>query len=172
MVREGSGCCARAGGESTCVCGKRASLKAVATRNSELRASVDAKVNAAVKEALEQVADALECACCFEPLAPGTAVALECGHTYCNRQACASSSVTECLECRQPSERACRSLGCLPTCWGFCPATPDALRRARMGGEWGREREREEREKFIDNQIDDCRSVSTTPLHGDTAAGH
>jgi hypothetical protein len=52
------------------------------------RASVDAKVKAAVKEALAQVADALECACCFEPLAPGTAVALECGHTYCNRQAC------------------------------------------------------------------------------------
>ena len=36
-----------------------------------------------------------------------------------------------------------------------------------------RERERErEREKFIDNQIDDWRSVSTTPLQGDTAAGH
>ena len=36
-----------------------------------------------------------------------------------------------------------------------------------------RERERErEREKFIDNQIDDLRSVSTTPLVGDTAAGH
>jgi len=33
----------------------------------------------------------------------------------------------------------------------------------------GRERERE---KFIDNQIDDWRSVSTTPLQGDTAAGH
>ena len=36
-----------------------------------------------------------------------------------------------------------------------------------------REREREsERGKFIDNQIDDWRSVSTTPLQGDTAAGH
>ena len=36
-----------------------------------------------------------------------------------------------------------------------------------------RERERErEREKFINNQIDDWRSVSTTPLVGDTAAGH
>ena len=34
-----------------------------------------------------------------------------------------------------------------------------------------RERERE-REKFINNQIDDWRSVSTTPLVGDTAAGH
>ena len=52
---------------------------------SELRASVDAKVQAAVtvKEALAQVADALECACCLERLAPGAAVALECGHT-CN----------------------------------------------------------------------------------------
>ena len=28
------------------------------------------------------------------------------------------------------------------------------------------------REKFIDKQIDDRRSVSTTPLQGDTAAGH
>ena len=70
--------------------------------HSELRASVDAKVQAAVKEALAQVADALECACCFQRLAPGAAVALECGHTYCNRAACASSSVTECPECRRP----------------------------------------------------------------------
>ena len=71
---------------------------------SELRASVDAKVQAAVtvKEALAQVADALECACCLERLAPGAAVALECGHTYCNRAACASSSVKECPECRRP----------------------------------------------------------------------
>ncbi len=36
-----------------------------ATRHSELRASVDAKVKAADKEALVQVADALECAFCF-----------------------------------------------------------------------------------------------------------
>ena len=70
--------------------------------HSELRASVDAKVQAAVKEALAQVADALECACCLERLAPGAAVALECGHTYCNRAACASSSVKECPECRRP----------------------------------------------------------------------
>jgi len=36
----------------------------------------------------------------------------------------------------------------------------------------GRERERHtQREQFIDNQIDDWRSVSTTPLQGDTAAG-
>jgi len=70
--------------------------------HSELRASVDAKVQAAVKEALAQVADALECACCLERLAPGAAVALECGHTYCNRAVCASSKVRECPECRQP----------------------------------------------------------------------
>ena len=73
-----------------------------AARHSELRASVDETVKAAVKEALAQVADALECACCFERLAPGAAVALECGHTYCNRQTYASSSVTECPEHRQP----------------------------------------------------------------------
>jgi DNA uptake protein ComE-like DNA-binding protein len=74
-------------------------------RHSELRASVDewvkAAVQAAVKKALAQVADALECACCFERLAPGAAVALECGHTYCNRQTSASSSVTACPECWQ-----------------------------------------------------------------------
>ena len=35
-----------------------------------------------------------------------------------------------------------------------------------------RERERERERSFFDNQIDDCRSVSTTPLVGDTAAGH
>ena len=29
-----------------------------------------------------------------------------------------------------------------------------------------------EREEFIDNQIDGSRSVSTTPLSGDTASGH
>ena len=46
----------------------------------------------------------------------------------------------------------------------------DRGREGREGGK-GEERERE-REKFIDNQIDDCRSVSTTPLQGDTAAGH
>jgi len=70
--------------------------------HSELRASVDDKVQAAVTEALAQVADALECACCLERLAPGAAVALECGHTYCNRDTCASSSVKECPECRRP----------------------------------------------------------------------
>jgi len=43
--------------------------KAVA-HHSELRASVDPKVRAVVKEALAQAADALECACCFERLAP------------------------------------------------------------------------------------------------------
>ena len=52
--------------------------------HSELRACVEAKVQAAVKEAVKeafaQVADALECACCLERLAPGSAVALECAH--------------------------------------------------------------------------------------------
>ena len=50
---------------------------------------------------------------------------------------------------------------------------PTSLSHTRQNGEWEREREREkEREKFVDNQIDDLRSVSTTPLQGDTAAGH
>ena len=66
-------------------------------RCSELRVSVDAKV----REALAQVAEAIECACCFEPLAPGSAVAFNCGHTYCNRANCVSSSQTHCPECRQ-----------------------------------------------------------------------
>ena len=92
-----------------------------ATRHSELRSSVDAKVKAAVKEALAQVADALECACCFEPLAPVAAVALECGHTYCNRQACASSSVTACPECWQPIGARVPLFGVLANVWGLLP---------------------------------------------------
>jgi hypothetical protein len=100
---------------------KKEQVEERATRHSELRASVDAKVKAAVKEALAQVADALECACCFEPLAPGTAVALECGHTYCNRQACASSSVTACPECRQPIGARVPLFGVLANVWGLLP---------------------------------------------------
>ena len=100
---------------------KKEQVEERATRHSELRASVDAKVKAAVKEALEQVADALECACCFEPLAPGTAVALECGHTYCNRQACASSSVTACPECRQPIGARVPLFGVLANVCGLLP---------------------------------------------------
>jgi hypothetical protein len=50
---------------------------------------------------------------------------------------------------------------------------PTSLSHTQGRTESGREREREkEREKFVDNQIDDLRSVSTTPLQGDTAAGH
>ena len=70
-------------------CGPRRPLRPaglVPPRHSELRASVDAKEKA--EKALAQVTDALECACCFKPLALGAALALECGHTYCNRQAC------------------------------------------------------------------------------------
>ena len=92
-----------------------------ATRHSELRASVDAKVKAAVKEALAQVADALECACCFAPLAPGAAVALECGLAYCNRQACASSSVTACPECRQTIGARVPLFGVLANVCGLLP---------------------------------------------------
>ena len=87
---------------------------ASAAVHSELRASVDAKVQAAVKEALAQVADALECACCLEHLAPGAAVAFECGHTYCNRAACASSSATACPECRRPIGARVPLFGVLP----------------------------------------------------------
>jgi hypothetical protein len=100
---------------------KKEQVEERATRHSELRASVDAKVKAAVKEALAQVADALECACCFEPLAPGTAVALECGHTYCNRQACVSSSVTACPECRQPIGARVSLFGVLANVCGLLP---------------------------------------------------
>jgi Ran GTPase-activating protein (RanGAP) involved in mRNA processing and transport/cold shock CspA family protein len=100
---------------------KKEQVEERATRHSELRASVDAKVKAAVKEALAQVADALECVCCFEPLAPGAAVALECGHTYCNRQACASSSVTECPECRQPIGARVPLFGVLANVCGLLP---------------------------------------------------
>jgi hypothetical protein len=70
-------------------------------RRSEMRAAVDTKVQAALNETLVQVAEAMECACCFEPLAPGSAVAFNCGHTYCNGALCASSSSALCPECRQ-----------------------------------------------------------------------
>jgi hypothetical protein len=68
---------------------------------SELCSFVEAKVKAAQKAALEKVAEAIKCPCFFEPLAPGSAVAFNCGHTYCNRAACPSSSQTHCPECRQ-----------------------------------------------------------------------
>ena len=55
-----------------------------------------------LRRVLGSISSILECACCLERLAPGAAVALECGHTYCNREACASSSVTACPECRRP----------------------------------------------------------------------
>jgi hypothetical protein len=42
---------------------KKEEVEERATRYSELRASVDAKVKVVVKEALAQVADTLECVC-------------------------------------------------------------------------------------------------------------
>ena len=68
-----------------------------ARRQAALKSEVDAKV----REALERVARAMECACCFETLGEGSVALLPCGHTYCNRAACASARVTECPECRQ-----------------------------------------------------------------------
>jgi hypothetical protein len=127
-------------------------------RLSELWASVDAKVKAAVKEALAQVADALKCACCFEPLAPGAAVSLECGHTYFNRQACASSWVTAC-----PESAAHRSAS-RAALWGACQrvrasALPrlTPLRRVRVGG--GRTEGRGERKGIKGHFVfDKCKS--------------
>ena len=63
---------------------------------SALRSVVDAKV----REALEQVAEAMECACCLETLG-ARSVAFTCGHTYCNRASCASAQATKCPECQQ-----------------------------------------------------------------------
>ena len=76
-------------------------------RHLELSASVDAKVKVAVKEALAKVAEALEGTCCLERarsegLRELWHSSLQCGHTYCNRRTCASSSVTACPGCRQP----------------------------------------------------------------------
>lgn len=94
-------------------------------RHSELRASEDAKVKAAVKETLAQVADALECACCFEPspleqLWPSSAVT----PTATDKRA-PPRRRRRAPGVGSTSERACPSLGNLPTCVGFC-ATPDA----------------------------------------------
>jgi hypothetical protein len=57
----------------------------------------------------------------FEPLAPGAAVALECGHIYCNRQACASSSVTAYPECLQPIGARVPLYGVLANACGLLP---------------------------------------------------
>jgi hypothetical protein len=63
-------------------------------QRSELLASGDTKVRKAIREALVQVAQAMECACCLEPLTPGSTVAFNCGHTFCNRATFVSSSQT------------------------------------------------------------------------------
>ena len=66
-------------------------------RQSTMRSTIDAKV----KEKVAQVAQAFECACCFETLGEGSVAFLPCGHTYCNRASCLSAQAVECPECRQ-----------------------------------------------------------------------
>ena len=65
------------------------------------RAALKGEVDAEVRKALTEVAQAMECACCFETLGEGSVALLPCGHTYCNRASCASAQAAECPECRQ-----------------------------------------------------------------------
>ena len=67
-------------------------------RQSAMRSAVDAKV----RDKLAEVAQAFECACCFEIFGERSVALTPCGHTYCNRTLCASASAVECPECREP----------------------------------------------------------------------
>ena len=84
---------------------KEEAVEAEERRESMLQSAVEAKVKdavrVAVREALDRVAEAMECACCMQTLGSGS-VAFGCGHTYCNRAGCASARVSSCPECRQP----------------------------------------------------------------------
>ena len=66
-------------------------------RQSAMKSAIDTKV----KEKLAEVAEAFECACCFETLGERSVAFLPCGHTYCNRASCLSAQAVECPECRQ-----------------------------------------------------------------------
>ena len=78
-------------------------------RESAMRSAVEAKV----KEKLAEVAQAFECACCFETLGEGSVAFSPCGHTYCNRPRCASAQAVECPECRTPVEGRVELFGSL-----------------------------------------------------------
>ena len=67
-------------------------------RESATRSAVEARV----KEKLAKVAQAFECACCFQTLGGRSVAFKPCGHTYCNRASCASAHAVECRECREP----------------------------------------------------------------------
>jgi hypothetical protein len=67
-------------------------------RQSAMKSAVDATV----KEKLAEVAQAFECACCFEIFGERSVAFAPCGHTYCNRASCPSACAVECPECREP----------------------------------------------------------------------
>jgi hypothetical protein len=89
---------------------KKEAVEAEERRESMMKSAVEAKVQDAVREAMDRVAEAMECALCFETLGSGS-VALSCGHTYCNRAGCESASVSTCPECRQPVTGRVRLFG-------------------------------------------------------------
>ena len=93
------------------------------------RAALKGEVDAKVREARTQVAEAMECACCFETLGEGSVALLPCGHTYCNRASCGSPHVAECPECRQAVAGRVALFGAL--------ASVEAMLAGASGGEAG-----------------------------------
>ena len=66
-------------------------------RESAMKNTVDEKM----KEKLAEVAQAFECACCFETLGERSLAFKPCGHAFCNGACCLSAQAVECPECRQ-----------------------------------------------------------------------
>jgi Ran GTPase-activating protein (RanGAP) involved in mRNA processing and transport len=100
-----------------------------ARRHAQLQSVVEAKMKEAneLRGRLNEIALALECGLCFEKLAAGS-VSFGCGHTYCNRPTCGSSSVDTCPECRLTVTARVKLFGALPDVGGLVnqePAVPD-----------------------------------------------
>ena len=98
-----------------------------ARSHAQLQSVVQAKIKeaAALRGCLNHIALALECGCCFETLGAGS-VSFGCGHTYCNRATCASSSVDTCPECRLPVASRVQLFGALPDVGGIIEQEPPA----------------------------------------------
>ena len=100
-----------------------------ARRHAQLQSVVEAKMKEAaeLRGRLNAIALAFECTLCFEKLGAGS-VSFGCGHTYCNRPTCGSSSVDTCPECRLTVTARVKLFGALPDVGGLVnqePAVPD-----------------------------------------------
>ena len=54
-------------------------------------------------EAVQELADLVECACCMERPA---SIALACGHIFCCREDCQSRTISACPTCRRPVDHS------------------------------------------------------------------